>query len=225
MEAQLAEMRVDYRRDELDVGDLAGTWHEQFRWLADAAEAGVVEPNAMVLATASGWHALERARCSRTSTSAGSSSTPTTLGEEPRPAPSRRRGDLPLECAPAAGAAGSATSSACPGGDPRLLGHPAAGLQLARGPRRSRATSPTGRLSTRASTATERRFSDIAEVPVPPHWGGWRIVPTASSSGRAGPTGCTTGWSSSRTPSTRTWQVRRLAPEPGASPAASTTGW
>ena len=52
MEAQLAEMRVDYRRDELDVGDLADTWHEQLvRWLDEATEAGVVEPNAMVLAT------------------------------------------------------------------------------------------------------------------------------------------------------------------------------
>jgi pyridoxamine 5'-phosphate oxidase len=52
MEAQLAGMRVDYRRDELDVGDLAATWHEQLvRWMDDATEAGVVEPNAMVLAT------------------------------------------------------------------------------------------------------------------------------------------------------------------------------
>ena len=37
MEAQLAQMRVDYRRDELDVGDLADTWYEQLaRWLDDA---------------------------------------------------------------------------------------------------------------------------------------------------------------------------------------------
>ena len=34
MEVELAGMRVDYRRDELDVGDLASTWHEQLvRWL------------------------------------------------------------------------------------------------------------------------------------------------------------------------------------------------
>ena len=52
MQSQLADMRVDYRRDELDVGDLAATWHEQLvRWLDDATAAGVVEPNAMVLAT------------------------------------------------------------------------------------------------------------------------------------------------------------------------------
>ena len=54
MDSQLAQMRVDYRRDELDVGDLADTWHEQLvRWLDDATAAGVVEPNAMVLATTS----------------------------------------------------------------------------------------------------------------------------------------------------------------------------
>jgi pyridoxamine 5'-phosphate oxidase len=52
MQTQLADMRVDYRRDELDVGDLAPTWHEQLtRWLDEATGAGVVEPNAMVLAS------------------------------------------------------------------------------------------------------------------------------------------------------------------------------
>ena len=52
MQNPLADMRVDYRRDELDVADLAGTWHEQLvRWLDEAGAAGVVEPNAMVLAT------------------------------------------------------------------------------------------------------------------------------------------------------------------------------
>ncbi len=54
MAEQLATMRVDYvRTDELDVGDLAPTWHEQLaRWLDEAIADGVAEPNAMVLATA-----------------------------------------------------------------------------------------------------------------------------------------------------------------------------
>lgn len=53
MTEQLAAMRVDYRSEGLDVGDLAPTWHEQLaRWLAEAAAADVPEPNAMVLATA-----------------------------------------------------------------------------------------------------------------------------------------------------------------------------
>jgi pyridoxamine 5'-phosphate oxidase len=37
----------------LDEGDLAATWLEQFRrWLADAQEAGIPQPNATLLATA-----------------------------------------------------------------------------------------------------------------------------------------------------------------------------
>ncbi|HEY4006194.1 MAG TPA: pyridoxamine 5'-phosphate oxidase [Pseudonocardia sp.] len=44
---QGAEWEVPY-----DTGDLAATWHEQLRaWLTDATEAGLAEPNAMVLAT------------------------------------------------------------------------------------------------------------------------------------------------------------------------------
>lgn len=51
---QLAAMRVDYRDVGLDVDELASTWHEQLtKWLAQAQEAGVPEANAMVLATAS----------------------------------------------------------------------------------------------------------------------------------------------------------------------------
>jgi pyridoxamine 5'-phosphate oxidase len=48
----LARMRVIYTGRALDEADLAGTWHEQFAdWLDDAVAAGVPEPNAMVLAT------------------------------------------------------------------------------------------------------------------------------------------------------------------------------
>ncbi|WP_372497020.1 pyridoxamine 5'-phosphate oxidase [Pseudonocardia humida] len=49
----LAAMRVDYETAGLDVDDLAPTWHEQLAaWFAEAVAADVVEPNAMVLATA-----------------------------------------------------------------------------------------------------------------------------------------------------------------------------
>lgn len=45
-------MRVAYRAGRLDESTIAATWHEQLsRWLAEAAAAGTVEPNAMVLAT------------------------------------------------------------------------------------------------------------------------------------------------------------------------------
>lgn len=46
-------MRVTYSLGELDIDDLAPTWHDQlYRWLNDAVAAGLPEPNAMVLATA-----------------------------------------------------------------------------------------------------------------------------------------------------------------------------
>lgn len=56
MVEQLATMRVDYGAagaEGFDVGDLAPTWHEQLAaWLGKAEADGVVEANAMVLATA-----------------------------------------------------------------------------------------------------------------------------------------------------------------------------
>jgi pyridoxamine 5'-phosphate oxidase len=49
----LARMRVAYPAGDLDEADLAGTWDEQLAgWLGDAVVAGLPEPNAMVLATA-----------------------------------------------------------------------------------------------------------------------------------------------------------------------------
>jgi pyridoxamine 5'-phosphate oxidase len=52
-ELDLAAMRRDYARSGLSEGDLAPTWLEQFQgWLAAAVGAGLPEPNAMVLATA-----------------------------------------------------------------------------------------------------------------------------------------------------------------------------
>ena len=53
----LPGMRVDYRSGELDVGDLAPTWHEQLlAWLQEARVAELPDPNAMVLATSDDEH-------------------------------------------------------------------------------------------------------------------------------------------------------------------------
>ncbi|GAA2006444.1 pyridoxamine 5'-phosphate oxidase [Nakamurella flavida] len=49
----LADMRRTYAQAGLAEDDLAATWPEQFAaWMAQAVDAGVLEPNAMVLATA-----------------------------------------------------------------------------------------------------------------------------------------------------------------------------
>ena len=49
----LARMRENYTMAGLDEADLAADWVSQFdRWMGDAVQAGITEPNAMVLATA-----------------------------------------------------------------------------------------------------------------------------------------------------------------------------
>lgn len=49
----VAALRREYARAGLTEADLAPTWHEQLaRWLADAVAADLVEPNAAVLGTA-----------------------------------------------------------------------------------------------------------------------------------------------------------------------------
>jgi pyridoxamine 5'-phosphate oxidase len=51
--ARLAAMRRTYEEGGLAEGDLAPTWLEQFeRWFGEAEDAALIEPNAMVLATA-----------------------------------------------------------------------------------------------------------------------------------------------------------------------------
>lgn len=51
----LAAMRQAYRRAGLDEADLQPTWYAQLRrWIQEAERDGELEPNAMVLATASG---------------------------------------------------------------------------------------------------------------------------------------------------------------------------
>jgi len=50
---RVAAMRRSYERGGLSEADLAPSWPEQFaRWFGEAVQAGLTEPNAMVLATA-----------------------------------------------------------------------------------------------------------------------------------------------------------------------------
>jgi pyridoxamine 5'-phosphate oxidase len=52
---EISAMRQEYARHGLAEGELASHWLAQFEhWLAEVVEVGLVEPNAMVLATADG---------------------------------------------------------------------------------------------------------------------------------------------------------------------------
>ena len=213
---ELADMRVDYRRDALDVGDLAGTWHEQLqRWLADAAAADAVEPNAMVLATADDdcgpsartvlckgvdergvvfytnytsakSHDLDvRRRAAATFPWYALQRQVTVRGEVERVATEETRAYWATR--------------------PR-------GSQL--GAWASNQSSPVvdrGALDVALAT-TERRFADVAEVPLPPHWGGWRIVPDRVEFWQGRSNRMHDRLRFELDGLDRSWRVRRLAP-------------
>jgi pyridoxamine 5'-phosphate oxidase len=178
---QLAAMRVDYRTGGFDICDLAPTWHEQLaRWLAEAEAAGNPEPNAMVLATASpdGRPSSRTVLCKgldergvvfyTNHTSAKGHdlrSTRYASATFPWYAQHRQvhvRGAVEL-VSPAETQAYWATR-------PR-------GSQL--GAWASAQSTPVRnrRVLDDALAGVQQRFADDEEVPLPGHWGGWRIQP------------------------------------------------
>ncbi len=215
MAEQLAAMRVDYGSAGLDVGDLAPTWHEQLAdWLAQAEADGVVEANAMVLATAGpdGRPASRTVLCKGLDargvvfftnyTSAKSHDLRVTRYASatfPWYAQQRQvhvRG--PVETiAPAETQAYWASR-------PR-------GSQLGAWASAQSAPVRDRRALDDALAAVTRRFADDAPVPVPPHWGGWRIRPDEVEfwQGRSNRMHDRLRYELA---SDRSWTVRRLAP-------------
>lgn len=183
MTGQLAAMRVDYRTNGFDVSDLASTWHEQLaRWLAEAEATGIPEPNAMVLATANpdGRPSSRSVLCKgldergvvffTNHTSAKGHDLRTTRYASatfPWYAQHRQvhvRGPVELISA--------AETQAYWATRPR-------GSQL--GAWASAQSTPVRdrRVLDDALATTEQRFAGQDEVPLPGHWGGWRIRPEA----------------------------------------------
>jgi pyridoxamine 5'-phosphate oxidase len=215
MEAQLAGMRVEYRRDALDVGDLAATWHEQrVRWLDEAATAGVVEPNAMVLATTD----EDCAPASRTVLCKGIDERGVVFFTNYTSTKSHQlRRTLRA----------SATfpwyllqrQVTVRGGVEQVSADETAAYWATR-PRGSQLGAWASAQSTHvadrralddALAAVERRFAD-AEVPVPPHWGGWRIVPDQVEFWQGRANRMHDRLRFEQDPVDRSWRVRRLAP-------------
>lgn len=177
----LPGMRVSYEGTEFDEGDLAPTWTEQFEhWMAEATAGGVVEPNAMVLATVGrdGHPASRTVLCKDVSergiafytnyTSAKShdlKATPYASATFPWYLMHRQvhvRG--PVERVSAAQTAEYWASR------PR-------GSQLGAWASPQSSFVNDRRALENALRVVERRFADVDEIPPPPHWGGYRIRP------------------------------------------------
>ncbi|MBO4240152.1 pyridoxamine 5'-phosphate oxidase [Pseudonocardia alni] len=211
----LARMRTDYSSRPLDVDDLAPTWHEQLTaWLEQAREAGLTEPNAMVLATSDpdGVPSSRTVLCKGLDaggivfytnyTSAKSHDlNRTRVASVTFPWYDLQR---QVQLSGRVERCSDAQSDAYWALRPR-------GSQLGAWAS-AQSTIVAGRtVLDQALAGVTRRFDGVEEIPRPPHWGGWRIVPWQVEfwQGRADRMHDRLRFEVGRDDS---WSVRRLAP-------------
>lgn len=179
----LPAMRVSYEQGSLAEADLAATWHQQLQlWLDDATNAGLAEPNAMVLATAS----ADGKPSSRTVLAKGLDERGVVFFTNYTSAKSHD-----LSATRYASVTfpwyGLHRQASVRGFVERVSAEETAAYWNSR-PRGSQLgawASPqsivvSGRpVLENALANVQRRFADAEVVPVPPHWGGWRVRPEA----------------------------------------------
>ncbi len=209
-------MRVDYETAGLDVADLAATWHEQFAaWFAEAVAAEVVEPNAMVLATAGtdGRPSSRTVLCKgfdargiaffTNYTSAKSHdirSTRYASATFPWYAQHRQvtvRGTVEM--------VDPSETLAYWSSRPR-------GAQLGAWASAQSVVVRDRRVLDDALATITHRFEGQDEVPLPGHWGGWRIVPDSVEFWQGRSDRMHDRLRFERDDLDRTWTVKRLAP-------------
>ncbi|ANI41902.1 pyridoxamine 5'-phosphate oxidase [Mycolicibacterium vaccae ATCC 25954] len=183
----LAQMRVEYGSVEKDgSGDLDADWLDGgwvallHRWLADAEQAGVAEPNAMVVATvdARGRPVTRSVLCKSVEESGVSFYTnyDSEKGEQ-------------LAAVPYASATfpwylvgrqvhvrGAVTKVSAQQTADYWRKRPRGSQLGAWASQQSRPVESRAALMRQLVEVTER-FADLDEVPVPPHWGGYLIAP------------------------------------------------
>lgn len=213
---QLAEMRVDYRAEGLDVCDLAPTWHEQLaHWLAEAGAAGTPEPNAMVLATAGpdGRPSSRTVLCkgldprgivfyTNYTSAKGHELRATRYASVTFPwyAQQRQvhvRGTVDIVTAEETQAYWATR--------PR-------GSQLGAWASAQSVVVRDRRVLDDALEAITQRFAGEEKVPVPGHWGGWRIVPERVEFWQGRTNRMHDRLLYETDAITRTWTIKRLAP-------------
>jgi pyridoxamine 5'-phosphate oxidase len=181
IELDLPAMRASYEGGTLSESELASTWHEQLQaWLDQANRLGVTEPNAMVLATSD----PQGRPSSRTVLAKGLDERGVVFFTNYTSAKSHEL--AATRYASATFPWYSLQRQAHVRGTVEKVGIDETRTYWASRPRESQLgawASPqsvvvSGRHALDASLANiERQFADAEEVPVPPHWGGWRIRP------------------------------------------------
>lgn len=178
---QLPKMRVSYEEGTLSESELAATWYEQLQlWLDDAIRASAPEPNAMVLATAN----AAGLPASRTVLAKGLDGRGVVFFTNYTSAKSHDL--MATRYASATFPWYSLHRQATVRGTVEKVSQAETATYWASRPRGSQLgawASPqsivvSGRHALENALANvQRRFADAEDVPVPPHWGGWRIVP------------------------------------------------
>ncbi|MET0236026.1 MAG: pyridoxamine 5'-phosphate oxidase [Kibdelosporangium sp.] len=177
----LPTMRASYEGGTLDESELAATWHDQLQyWLDQAARLGVIEPNAMVLATSD----PQGRPSSRTVLAKGLDERGVVFFTNYTSTKSHELNAT--RYASATFPWYSLQRQAHVRGSVEKVDAAETAAYWASRPRESQLgawASPqsvvvSGRNTLDSSLANiKRQFADADEVPVPPHWGGWRIRP------------------------------------------------
>jgi pyridoxamine 5'-phosphate oxidase len=178
---ELPAMRVSYEQGALEESQLAETWYAQLQqWLDDAVRAGLAEPNAMVLATAD----VTGRASSRTVLCKGIDSRGVVFFTNYTSAKSHDL--IATRFASATFPWFAMQRQAHVRGTVEKVSPAETAAYWASRPRGSQlgawaspqSRSVQGRQTLESALANvERQFADAETVPVPPHWGGWRICP------------------------------------------------
>ena len=180
--AELPGMREDYRSSSLDADDLADTWHEQLlAWIGAAREAGLPDANAMVLATGDDEGRItSRTVLAKDVDERGVTFFTNYTSEKSHQLRQTRRASATFPWL-------ALQRQATVVGTVELVSREDTLAYWRTRPRGSQlgawASPQSAVVRDRAAlddllaTVTER-FADDEEIPPPPHWGGWRIVPT-----------------------------------------------
>jgi pyridoxamine 5'-phosphate oxidase len=177
----LPAMRVSREQRTLHESDLAGTWHAQLQvWLEDARRAGAAEPNAMVLATASadGFPSSRTVLCKGIDARGVVFFTNYTSAKSHDLSATRYASatfpwyDLDRQ-ATVRGIVEKVSSE----DTARYWASRPRGSQLGAWASPQSSVVASREALDHALSNIKRRFADTDVVPVPPHWGGWRIRP------------------------------------------------
>jgi pyridoxamine 5'-phosphate oxidase len=177
----LPTMRVSYEEGTLSETELAGTWHEQLqKWLDDAIRAGAPEPNAMVLATAN----AEGIPASRTVLMKGLDERGVVFFTNYTSAKSHdlmatrfASATFPWYTLHRQATVRGTVEKVSLAETKTYWSSRPRGSQLGAWASPQSAVVRDRTVLENALANVQRRFADADEVPVPPHWGGWRIRP------------------------------------------------